>query len=125
MSPFTGSYFHILTGFLILHPIAAGLCALAFVFGICGLSNCIAGIFMTVLNAISCVVTLIALCIDLGFWIHVRDEIRDQGVHAELANCMWLTLAAFIALLFGVLFGACGSVGNLFGGLRDRVRRRY
>ncbi|KLO06624.1 pali-domain-containing protein [Schizopora paradoxa] len=123
-SPFTGNYFHVLTGFLILHPIAAGLCALSFVFGICGLSNCIAEVFMTVVNAVSCIVTFVALCIDLGFWTYVRHKLHEEGIPAELSNCIWLTLAAFIVLLLGIIFGACGSVAVCFGRVSDRVRRR-
>ncbi len=75
---------------------------------------------MTVFSAASCIVTFIALCIDLGFWTYVRNKIRDQGVHAELSNCIWITLVAFAILLVGCMFDACGTVGACFGTLRRR-----
>lgn len=79
---------------------------------------------MTVLNAVSCIVTFVALCIDLGFWAYVRHKLHDQGIDAELSNCIWLTLVAFIVLLLGVLLGACGSVGVCLQRVSGRVRRR-
>jgi len=109
ISPFTGDYFHVLTGFMILHPIAAGFTGVAFIVGVLGLifNSPIAAGFMTYLSILADSLVFIVLCFDLGLWIYVRNQIRHQELHAELGNAIWLTLTAYIINILAYLLGAC------------------
>lgn len=97
---------------MILHPIAAGFTGVSVIMGILGLvfRNPIAAAFMTYLSVLVSSLVLIALSFDLGLWIHVRDEIRRQGIHAELGNAVWLTLTAYIVTVLSYWLGACSIV---------------
>jgi len=112
IEPFTEDYFHVLTGFMILHPIAAGFTGIGCIFGILSLvfGSPIAAGFMAYLSIIASSLIFIAFCFDLGLWIHVRNEVRHQGIHAELSNAIWLTLTAYIVNIVGYVLGACGVV---------------
>jgi len=109
ISPFTGDYFHVLTGFMILHPIAAGFTGVAFIVGVLGLifNSPIAAGFMTYFSILADSLVFIVLCFDLGLWIYVRNQIRHQELHAELGNAIWLTLTAYIINILAYLLGAC------------------
>ncbi|KLO19839.1 hypothetical protein SCHPADRAFT_934970 [Schizopora paradoxa] len=112
MSPFTGDYFHVLTGFMILHPIAAGFTGVGFIVGTLGLifRSPIAAGFMTYLSILASSLIFIALCFDLGLWIYVRNQIRHQGIHAELGKAVWFTLSAYIINMLAYILGACAVV---------------
>lgn len=105
-----------LTAALILHPIAAGLAAIAVIFGLCGTAYSRAGtIFMTLVTTVAALVTLIAWIIDMILWSIARDRIRDDGpagTTATYGNAIWLTLGAFVALLLAFCAGAVGSCGR-------------
>ncbi|KAF8522932.1 pali-domain-containing protein [Hysterangium stoloniferum] len=98
----------VLTGALILNPIAAGLSALAFVFGVC---NCRCGIIY--MTALSGIVTGVAFAIDIALCSIVRSRIREvgaaAGTTAQFGNANWLTLCAVFALSLASCAGVLGS----------------
>ncbi|KAF8524883.1 pali-domain-containing protein [Hysterangium stoloniferum] len=106
-----------LTSVLILHPIAAGLSALAVLFGLCGAAYSRAGtIFMTLAATLAALVTLAAFAIDMILWTIVRNRIRDLGasvrVTARYGVANWLTLGAAVALILAFCAGSLGSCGR-------------
>jgi len=108
---------HNLTFALILHPIAAGLCAVAVLFGICGAAYSRLGtILMTLAAAFAGIVTLVAFVIDMILWSIARSRIRDTGAAssttAQYGNANWLTLGAFVALILAFCAGTLGSCGR-------------
>jgi hypothetical protein len=104
---------HNLTGALILHPIAAGLAGLAFLFGICGASYHRAGtVFMTLLSALALLATLVVWVIDMILFGIARQHYRSAGTPAQYGNGNWLTLGALVALLLGFCTSACGIFGR-------------
>jgi len=122
---FSDSAIHTLTFVLILHPIAAGLSALAVLFGLCGAGYSRAGtIFMTLCATLATIVTLIAWVVDMVLWSLARNRIRSAAasqrssfsggtaVTAQYGIALWLTLGAFVALLLGFCASALGSCGR-------------
>ncbi|KAG6828812.1 hypothetical protein H0H92_006694 [Tricholoma furcatifolium] len=104
---------HNLTKALILHPIAAGLAGLAFLFGLCGAAyHRIGTIFMSLLAGLATLVTLVAFVLDMALFGITRNRIRDAGVSAQYGNANWLTLGALVALLLGFCASACGVFGR-------------
>ncbi|KAF5385943.1 hypothetical protein D9615_002668 [Tricholomella constricta] len=104
---------HNLTKALILHPIAAGLAGLAFLFGLCGASyHRVGTILMTLLSGLAGIVTLVVFVIDMALFGVTRNRLRDAGVPAQYGNANWLTLGAFVALLLGFCASACGVFGR-------------
>ncbi|KAK0448340.1 pali-domain-containing protein [Desarmillaria tabescens] len=102
-----------LTKTLILHPIAAGLAGLAFLFGLCGAGYHRAGtVFMSLLAALATLVTLVAWVIDMVLFGIARNNFRDQNFDSQYGNACWLTLGALIALLLAFCASACGVFGN-------------
>jgi len=102
-----------LTKVLILHPIAAGLAGLAFLFGLCGASyHRVGTIIMTLLSGLAALVTLVIFVIDMVLFGIVRHKYREEGVAANYGNANWLTLGALVALLVGFCAAACGSFGR-------------
>ncbi|KAF8070005.1 actin cortical patch SUR7/pH-response regulator pali [Lyophyllum atratum] len=113
---------HNLTKTLILHPIAAGLAGLAFLFGLCGASyHRIGTILMTLLSGLAMIVTLVAFVIDMVLFGIVRNRLRNADIPAQYGNANWLTLGALIALLLGFCASACG----VFGRYRRRKEATY
>ncbi|KAK0502878.1 pali-domain-containing protein [Armillaria luteobubalina] len=111
-----------LTKTLILHPIAAGLAGLAFLFGICGASYHRAGtVLMSLLAALATLVTLVAWVIDMVLFGIARNHFRNQNVSAQYGNACWLTLGALVALLLAFCASACG----VFGSYRKKRRDAY
>ncbi|KAF8487596.1 hypothetical protein JB92DRAFT_3021748 [Gautieria morchelliformis] len=115
---------HSLTFVLILHPIAAGLSALAVLFGLCGAAYSRAGtIFMAFAASLATTVTLVAWIIDMVLWSIFRNSIRSAVAQSQVAqavgntsaqygNAIWLTLGALVALLLASCAGALGSCGR-------------
>ncbi|KAI0320786.1 pali-domain-containing protein [Amylostereum chailletii] len=102
-----------LTDALILHPIAAGLAGLAFLFGICGASYHRAGtVFMALASALAMLATLVAWVIDMVLFGIARTQFRDAGFSAQYGNATWITLGALVALLAGFCTSACGVFGS-------------
>ncbi|KAG5643449.1 hypothetical protein DXG03_000922 [Asterophora parasitica] len=102
-----------LTKALVLHPVAAGLAGLAFLFGICGASyHRVGTILMALLSGLAAVVTLAAFAVDMALFGITRNRIRDAGQPASYGIANWLTLGALVALLLGFCASACGVFGR-------------
>ncbi|KAJ3552361.1 hypothetical protein NP233_g12901 [Leucocoprinus birnbaumii] len=103
-----------LTKTLILHPIAAGLAGIAFIFGLCGASarTRIGTVFMTLVAGLATLTTLVAWVIDMVLFGIARTRFRDQGLQAQYGNANWLTLGALVALLLGFCASTCGVFGR-------------
>jgi len=105
-----------LTKSLILHPIAAGLSGIAFIFGLCGAAyHRVGTILMAITAGLAFIITLIAWVLDMALWGIVRDRIRDsEGTKsaAQYGNANWITLGAVVALAFAFCAGFCGSFGR-------------
>ncbi|KAF8589037.1 pali-domain-containing protein [Ramaria rubella] len=124
---FDNGVIHNLTFVLILHPIAAGLAAIAVLFGLCGAAYSRVGtIFMTISATLATLVTIIAWVIDMVLWGIARDRIRSAGSSGDLpldttaqyGNANWLTLGALVALLLAFCAGALGVCGRYSRGHR-------
>jgi len=107
---------HNLTFVLILHPIAAGLAALSFIFGLCGAGyHRVGTILMSLIAALAAMLTLIIWIIDMVLWGIARNRIRHDGpdgATAQYGNANWLTLGALIALMLGFCAAGLGSCGR-------------
>ncbi|EPQ57447.1 pali-domain-containing protein [Gloeophyllum trabeum ATCC 11539] len=104
---------HNLTETLILHPIAAGLAGIAFLFGLCGAGYHRAGtVFMSLIAALAMLTTLVAWVLDMVLFGIARDRFRDAGVNAQFGNALWLTLGALVSLFIGFVLAACGVFGH-------------
>ncbi|KAF4598035.1 hypothetical protein EYR38_006429 [Pleurotus pulmonarius] len=102
-----------LTKILILHPIAAGLAGLAFLFGLCGAAYSRFGtIMMTLLSGLATIITLLIWIIDMVLFGIARNRFRNQGATAQYGNANWLTLGALVALILGFCVSVCGSFGR-------------
>ncbi|KAF9529323.1 hypothetical protein CPB83DRAFT_853071 [Crepidotus variabilis] len=113
---------HNLTVALILHPIAAGLAGIAFLFGACGLAyHRVGTIVMTLASGLALIVTFVVWVIDMVLFGIARHRYREDGTPAQYGNANWLTLGAFIALLLGFCASACG----IFGRYRRRRDTTY
>jgi hypothetical protein len=111
---------HNLTVALILHPIAAGLTFLAFLFGLCGLGYHRTGtVFMTLVSLLALLITFIVWVIDMVLFGIARNKYLETTT-AQYGNGVWLTLGAFVALLLGFCASACG----VFGRYRNRTATR-
>jgi len=109
---------HNLTIALILHPIAAGLAGLAFLFGLCGASyHRVGTILMSLLSGLASIITLVVWVLDMVLFGITRHRYQNQKIPAQYGNANWLTLGALVALVLGFCASACGGV---FG----RYRRR-
>jgi len=107
---------HNLTFVMVLHPVAAGLAAIAVLFGLCGAAySRIGTIMMSLAAAVATLVTLIAWIIDMVLWGIARERIRHDGPAGSTAmygNANWLTLGALIALMLGFCSAGCGACGR-------------
>ncbi|KIY68014.1 pali-domain-containing protein [Cylindrobasidium torrendii FP15055 ss-10] len=107
------STIHNLTATLILHPIAAGLCALAVLFGLCGASYHRAGtVMMSLATALATLVTLVAWVLDMVLFGIAKKRFHDQGIDAEWGNAVWMTLGALASLILAFIVSACGICGS-------------
>lgn len=82
---------HHLTYTLVLHPIAAGLCGLGVLFGLCGVD---------IWSSLAKLVTVIAFVLDIALFSIARHEFHKLGWTAEYGNAMWLTLVGVIGTSF-------------------------
>ncbi|KAF9010710.1 hypothetical protein BDQ17DRAFT_1299266 [Cyathus striatus] len=113
---------HNLTKTLILHPIAAALAGLAFLFGLCGAGYHRSGtILMTLLSGLALLATLVAWVIDMALFGIARHRYREDGIPAQYGNANWLTLGALVALMLGFCASACGVFGRYSPRRRDPV----
>jgi hypothetical protein len=111
-----------LTKVLILHPIAAGLAGLAFLFGLCGVRYHRSGtIMMSVFSALANLTALVVFVIDMVLWGIARNRLRGLGLTAQYGNANWLTLGAVVALACGYCVAACA----IFGNYRRRRKNTY
>jgi len=109
----TTTIIHNLTIALVIHPIAAGLSGLAFLFGLCGASYQRVGtIVMSLFSGLAAVLTLVVWIIDMVLFGIVRSRYRDSGVTAQYGNANWLTLGALVALVIGFCASTCGVFGR-------------
>jgi len=113
---------HNLTFVLVLHPVAAGLAAIAVLFGLCGAAyNRFGTILMSLAAAVATLVTLVVWIIDMVLWGIARDRIRSDGPPgstAQYGNAVWFTLAAFVALMIGFCASSVGACGRYSRGGR-------
>lgn len=97
---------HSLLIILVLHPVAAGLSFIGFIFSLFLGSHSIA--IITLITAIlTGIVGSVVLAIDLALVIVVRKEIADlpdYHLDVEWGNGTWMVLAAVIATWLAVLF---------------------
>jgi len=104
---------HNLTKVLILHPIAAGLSGIAFLFGLCGLGHLRVGtVFMTLFSALAALITLAIFVIDLALFGVTRNRYRGEGIPAQYGIANWLTAGALAALLLAFIASCCGVFGR-------------
>jgi hypothetical protein len=100
----------------VLHPVAAGLSAIAVLFGLCGAAYHRFGtVMMSLTAAVAALVTLIAWVIDMVLWGIARDRIRHDGPAGSTANygnANWLTLGALVALMIGFCASGLGVCGR-------------
>ncbi|EIM83060.1 pali-domain-containing protein [Stereum hirsutum FP-91666 SS1] len=103
---------HNLTKTLILHPIAAGLSGLAFLFGLLGASYHRAGtVLMTLTAALAFLTTLVAWVLDMVLFGIARNRFRDNGFNSQYGNATWMTLGATASLLLAFCTAALGVCG--------------
>ncbi|SPO41507.1 uncharacterized protein PSFLO_06989 [Pseudozyma flocculosa] len=116
-----------LTYTLVLHPIALGLAAIAFLFGLLShcrpaSRNCMGMCFSGIATAI----TVIAFGLDLALFIVAKKRIDSvDGASADLGVGLWMTLAAAILLFLSGFAFCCGCGGRGRGPSRGRVKDEY
>jgi hypothetical protein len=98
-----------LSAYLVLHPVAAILSAVATLFGFHAwiYNSQFGAIVMVITAVIAAVVTLIAFINDMVLWVTAQgrigivDSTGTFNSNAMLGNANWLTLAALLALIIG------------------------
>jgi len=112
-----------LTRVNILHPIACGLAFLAF---LSALGAGICGALLAALIALpTCLITLVALGCDFGWAAIIKHHVNDgnddhSGSKAHYRECIWLVLAAAIALLIGTMVVLLTCCSKRMQDRRDR-----
>jgi hypothetical protein len=100
-----------LTKVMILHPIATGLCFLAFVLAIS--AGTFGSLLASVVAAVAFIVTLVALVCDFVLFSMIKSNINDQGngSYAYYSVGIWTILVSAICSLLGtiVIFFTCCS----------------
>lgn len=98
-----------LTRVMILHPIAAGLCFLAFL--LCLGAGILGSFLASMVAFLAFIVTLVALICDFVGFALIRSKVNDDrnGSHARFSVGIWLVLAAGICSLIAtvVVFITC------------------
>lgn len=92
-----------LTRVMVLHPIACGLAFIAFLLSLgSGIIGSLAGALVAF---IAWVLTLISLAVDFSLFGIVRHHVNKDksGSHATFGTGIWLLLASFVTLFFGML----------------------
>ena len=86
-----------------LHPVASGLSFIAFLLALgSGIIGSLAGAFVAF---VAWVLTLVSLAVDLSSFGIVKNHVNGDksGSHARFGNGIWLLLASFLTLFFGML----------------------
>ncbi|KAF5346325.1 hypothetical protein D9758_011510 [Tetrapyrgos nigripes] len=115
-----------LTYALVLHIIAFCLALLSAVFGLLAhVCELIGACFSTCISGFTSTITLLAFAFDIALFTAAKSRINhvDSG-SATTGNAMWLTLAAFLLLLFTGCFYAFGSCCISSGGSSPRRKKR-
>lgn len=92
-----------LTRVMVLHPVVTGLAFIAFLLSLgSGIIGSLAGALVA---AVSWVLTLIALACDFSLFGIVRHHVNEDGTgsHAYFGSAIWLVLASFVLLFFGMI----------------------
>ncbi|KAF9269790.1 pali-domain-containing protein [Marasmius fiardii PR-910] len=98
---------------LVLHPIAAGLGAIAVLFGVCGASYHRSGtVSMMLFAGLATLVSLAIWVIDIVMFLILRGKFRDENITSELGNAIWIALAAFLAFGVGFICSFCGMCAS-------------
>lgn len=96
-----------------MHPIAAGLAGLAFLFGLCGAGyHRVGTVFMSLLSGLAGIATLIAFILDMVLFGIARQRYQGHNITAKYGNANWLTLGALVALIVGFCASSCGVFGR-------------
>ncbi|KAJ6524570.1 hypothetical protein B0H19DRAFT_597156 [Mycena capillaripes] len=101
ISPFSGAKaasLHGLTEGLILHQIATGIAAIAFLLAVC--SHRLGYLFASAVAFIAFLFSLAVLIIDFIVFGSVKDHVDNNGGTAHWGNAIWMVLAATIVLFF-------------------------
>ncbi|KAK5126153.1 hypothetical protein LTR85_011509 [Meristemomyces frigidus] len=88
---------------MVLHPIACGLAFIAFLLSLgSGIIGFLAGALVAL---IAWLLTLISLAVDFSVFGIVRHHVNQDksGSHAKFGSGIWLLLASFVTLFFGML----------------------
>ncbi|KAF8514638.1 actin cortical patch SUR7/pH-response regulator pali [Hysterangium stoloniferum] len=118
-----GRVVQILTGILVLHPIACGLSLIALLLAIGGIWKRWSSILGLITAIVSALLTTIVLVIDYVLIGEVRSNVGPlSGLDVEVSygNCVWLVLVAAILLWVGIVFESmrvCNCCG--FGRRRE------
>jgi len=100
-----------LTNVMVLHPIACGICFIAFAFAVG--SGVLGSLLASATALLAWVIVFVAMIIDFIVMGSVKDHINSkkdgQGNHARFGTAMWLVLATFLILLVAAvdLFLSC------------------
>jgi uncharacterized membrane protein YhaH (DUF805 family) len=110
MSQIRGDTINGLTNVMILHPIAAGLCFIAFLLALG--TNMIGSLIASLISALAFIVTLVAMVCDFVAFSLLRNRIRDAdraNTNAHYGSAMWCVLAAAICALLAtiIIFITC------------------
>lgn len=110
-SSYAASTTSTLTKVMILHPIATGLCFIAFAMALG--ASMVGSLLSALVAALAFLVTLVALICDFVLFAIIKSNINDQnnGSFAYYSVGMWTLLVAAICALFGtiVVFFTCCS----------------
>ncbi|KAF8335970.1 uncharacterized protein EI90DRAFT_3047711 [Cantharellus anzutake] len=117
ISSLSSTSLRILTGFLILNPIAAGLTLVAFLVALAGKRTSFLSSSMIALAA--CIATLLAVTFDFVTFGIFRYLVNGfvVGPQAEWSSATWLALAASVLLIL--------ATSILFQGWRSERRKQY
>lgn len=110
MSNIRGNTINGLTNVMILHPVAAGLCFVAFLLALG--TNMIGSFIASMISALAFIVTLVAMVCDFVAFSLLRNRIRDADLRnttAHYGSAMWCILAAAILTLLAtiIIFITC------------------
>lgn len=97
-----------LTRVMVLHPVALGLCFIAFL--LCISTGIVGSFLASLVSLISFVVTLVAMICDFIALGIIKRHVNDNGVsRAKWGSGIWLILVAWLFTLIGaaVVFVTC------------------
>lgn len=97
-----------LTRVMVLHPVALGLCFIAFL--LCISTGIVGSFLASIVSLISFIVTLVAMVCDFVAFSIIKKDVNDNGVsRAKWGSGIWLILVAAIFTLIGaaVVFVTC------------------